>query len=147
MADNNILSVTLIGAEKLAKSIQSTSEFAKNELAKAINKAAVEADKQAVTGAPHLHGGLRSSIHVEKATPNNLVAKVGTNLVYARAQEYGTQGMTIHSHSKLGKAFTYIGNIKPKYYMRNAREYIRPKLHTYLQEASRRIVSHIATGS
>jgi phage gpG-like protein len=92
----------------------------------------------------HKTGALWGSLDAEYATPNNQVAKVGTKLSYARAQEYGTQGMVIHSHSKAGKPFTYIGNIKPKFYMRDAKAAVRPKLTEYLREASRRIISHFA---
>lgn len=140
MADS-LLSVTLIGADKLKKAFAENNAFAANELAKALNKAANDARQEAVKNAPHQTGRLWGSIHVENATPNNQVAKVGTKLSYARAQEYGTQGLVIRSHSSTGKPFTYIGNIPANFYMRDAKATVRPKLTAYLQEASRRIIS------
>src|SRR5437660_1645858 len=134
------LSVSFIGAEELKRALDRGSQVAKEELAKALNKAANDAHQDAVSKAPHKTGRLWGSIHTENANASNLIAKVGTNVVYARAQEYGTQGMTIHSHSRTGKQFTYIGNIKPKFYMKQALENVKPKLTNYLQEAARRIV-------
>ncbi len=138
------LSAQLLGAEKLLNNLSKSADYAKQELAKALNKAANDLQNKAVANAPKQTGRLKSSIHTQEAIPENLKAIVGTKLVYARAQEYGTQGMTIHSHSKLGKQFTYIGNIRPKMYLHNAYDDIRPKLSGYLQEASRRIIEHLS---
>jgi hypothetical protein len=146
MADYN-LSVQVIGAKELKDALASVDGFAREQIRLAINKTAIDLERKARDKAPHLHGGLYNSIHTQPAvvTQNNIEAKVGTNLVYARAQEYGTQGMTIHSHSKTGKQFTYIGNIKPHYYMRDAKNETKPELTDNLQEALRKIVSHLAT--
>ncbi len=146
MADS-VLSVTMLGMDKLKKALAESSKFANDEMAKALNKAANEARQEAVKNAPHKTGRLWGSVHTEYASANNLVAKVGTKLEYARAQEYGTQGMQINSHSRKGKAFSYIGNITPKFYMRTAKQTVKPKLSNYLQEASRRIVNRIASGN
>jgi HK97 gp10 family phage protein len=138
------LSINMLGVEELKKALENTSVVARQELANALNKAANDAHQDAVSKAPHKSGRLWGSIHSENASPNNLVAKVGTKLEYARAQEFGTVGMTIHSHSRTGKAFTYIGNIKPKFYMKQAFENVKPKLTNYLEEAARRIVEQMA---
>lgn len=145
MADYN-LSVKVIGAKELKDALTNIDGFAKEQIRLAINKTAIDLEQKARNEAPHLHGILMNSIHTEPAvvTQNNIEAKVGTNIVYARAQEYGTQGMIIHSHSKTGKQFTYIGNIKPHHYMNDAKNETKPELTNNLQEALRKIVSHCA---
>ena len=152
MADSTT-TITLVGDQKLLKGLQTGGAFAKNELAKALNKAANDVIQAAVEKAPHKNGRLWGAIHGENAdsvnasaTPQNLTAVVGTKLKYARAQEYGTVGMVIHSHSKSGKAFTYKGNIKPKLYMTQARNLTKPKLTNYLQLAASRIIQNIVSG-
>ena len=62
---------------------------------------------------------------------------------YARAQEYGTVGMTIHGRSKLGKRFEYIGNIKPKFYMKKGKEAAMPSLKINLETAGYNIVKRL----
>ena len=149
-----VLSVDLVGGEKLAKALSNSSEFAKKALADALNKTAVELTNDAMSKAPHKSGRLRSSIpaNTHYANPGNLVARVGTNVEYARAQEAGTVGMVISvkngRRTRGGgrtRPYTYIGNIKPKWYLKNAKEAIKPKMTNYLQEAAQKIINHIKT--
>ena len=76
-------------------------------------------------------------------TVDNIEAKVGTNNEYGRAQEKGTVGMAIRSRSRSGKPFTYIGNIKPKYYMKRAREDSGPDFEANMRQALEIIVKHL----
>lgn len=145
------LTTQVIGAEELRKALSNTWSVAKEEVAKALNKAANDVQNEAVNLAPKDTGKLKSSIHTEYATPATLTAKVGTKLVYARAQEYGTVGMEIYvsgrrikkGYQGITKPYTFTGNIKPKFYMKQAMENIRPKFSSYLEEAARRIIQHM----
>ncbi len=141
------LSVNIIGAKELKDAISTVNSVARDALLFALNKTAIDLEASARSKAPHRKGGLWNSIHAQpaKVTQTNIEAHVGTNLKYARAQEAGTQGMTIHSHSRQGKQFTYIGNIPPKWYMRDARNEIKPELTNNLEAAVKKIINHLAT--
>ena len=143
------MSITVIGADEIRKAIANVNGIAKKAIGDALNKTAYMAQAKAVSHAPHKTGTLWNSIHVDsppgnlaQAEGNMMVARVGTNLVYARAQEYGTVGMTINSH-RGNKAFTYIGNIKPKFYMKQAMDDIKTNMSDFMSEAVRVIVSQI----
>src|SRR2546421_12317608 len=151
------LSVSFIGAEELKKALDRGSQVAKEELAKALNKAANDAHQEAVNKAPHQSGRLWGSIHTQDASPDNLVAKVGTKLDYALYQERGTglygpyQTLITPKNAKammmVGSAGSSYGRgnvyawfksskgTKPKWYMKQALEAVKPKLTNYLQEA------------
>jgi HK97 gp10 family phage protein len=141
-----ILSATIIGFDDLARRMDQAGEFAKEELKKAMDRTAILTESKAREKAPHLRGALRNSIHAESAqvTRNNVTAKVGTNLVYARAQEYGTVGMVIHATSRKGLKYSYIGNIQPKNYMRDAKLEVLPLLTENISKAVKRIISRVA---
>ena len=141
------VSAEVVGAKELKEAFESIDSFAKNAFMDAVNKAAISFEAKARGLAPHKTGALWNSIHAEPAhqTADNIEAHVGTNLKYARAQEYGTQGMVIHSHSRTGKQFTYIGNIKPKLYFKKAKGEIAPLLTSFMQEALTKIVGHLST--
>lgn len=150
----SILSISLTGDQNILKGLKTGSAFASQEVAKALNKAANDVLQDAVSKAPHKSGRLWGSLHTgnpdsatSSATAMNMKAVVGTKLAYARAQEFGTQGMVIHSHSKSGKQFSYVGNIKPKHFLTQAKSDVKPKLTQYLQLAAQRIVSYMANGS
>src|SRR4051812_12213915 len=119
MADYAI-TANIIGAKELTDAIKGVADVAQKAIKDALNKTAIQVENKAREKAPHKTGALWGSLHTEPArvTTNNIEAKVGTDLEYARAQEKGTVGMTIHSRSRTGKPFTYIGNIKPKYFMK-----------------------------
>jgi HK97 gp10 family phage protein len=151
------LSADVIGGEELAKALNHASDMAKKELADALNKTAVDlvSDLADPNKTPHKSGRLAGSFpgNTSYASPGNLAAIVGTNVEYARAQEYGTVGQTINvkngRRTRTGgrtRPYTYIGNIKPKFYMKKAMETIKPKMTNYLQDAGRRIVAFIARG-
>lgn len=146
MASDYQLSVDVIGASELSAALKSSNIVIIKALTDAVNKTAITLRKKAADNAPHDKGHLRDSIHVELAvaTRDNVTAKVGTspNIPYARAQEYGTQGMVIHGRSKLGKRFDYKGNIPPKFYMKRAKEDIRPIMTTNMQAALKKIVNY-----
>lgn len=145
MADY-VISMDMLGSKELKAALDNSSRVAKKAMADALNKAALElAAHLAELPTPHKTGDLQGSFsHPTLATSVNLAATVGTNKEYARAQEYGTIGMTIHSRSRLGKAFTYIGTIKPKFYMKQGMDWIKPKLSDHLEFAAKKIVSYLA---
>jgi len=151
------LSVNVIGAKELEKALAEVGDYAKKVISQAINKTAYDLEKTARAKAPHKKGGLWNSIHTDqdpghlaRVTGNNVEARIGTNLEYALAQEKGTKGMTINvvngRSTKYGrtKPYTYIGNIEAKYYMRDAKNAMKPQLTSNLQEALRLIVSMLS---
>ena len=96
------LSISIIGAEELAKAISGVSKFALKEISDGLNKTAFTLEAKAKANAPHKHGALRGSIHTNESPGHlaqvegsNITAVVGTNLKYALAQEFGTEGMVI----------------------------------------------------
>lgn len=154
MGDGYVLSADVIGGKQLAKALEQAGEQGKRALADALNKTAVELVSNLAdpTKTPHKSGRLAGSFGANPhyATPNNLAAIVGTNVEYARAQEYGTVGMTINvkngRRTRSGgrtRPYTYIGNIKPKHYVRNAKEWVKPKMTEHLREAGRKIINSI----
>src|SRR5579872_5202234 len=89
---------TVIGAKELQNALNSADSFARDAIKHAINFTAADIEASAVHKAPTKRGGagLRGSIHYDKApghvaevSGDNITAIVGTNLSYARAQEYG----------------------------------------------------------
>lgn len=150
MADYQ-LSATIIGADKLKAAFDNFGAIAAKNIAQALNQTAGDIAQDAKNLAPHKTGRLIDSIDTEDAQASqglNMTAKVGTsklNIPYARAQEYGTVGMTIHGRSKLGKRFDYIGNIKGKHYMKQARDNGKVKLTENSRAALQRITSSMAT--
>lgn len=150
MSDYSI-TTEVIGAKELAEALNSIDGYAKSQIEKAINKTAYDIHNAAFLKAPHKTGNLRDSIHVDQdpghlaqVSGDNITAVVGTNVVYARAQEYGTIGMTIHGRSKLGKSFTYAGKIKPKFYMRDASDGQKQGYITNMKTALQNIINHLA---
>lgn len=118
------LSADIIGAKELENAIKDIGSVTQRAIIDALNKTAYQLQARAVENAPHKTGALRNSLHTEPAqvTGDNIEAKIGTDLEYARAQEHGTVGMTIQSRNRTGKPFSYIGNIKPKKYMKRAKD-------------------------
>lgn len=150
MADYKI-TADIIGEKELTDAINGVNEVAQRAITDALNKTAYQVESRARSKAPHKTGALWGSIHTNSEPGNtarvegdNIVARVGTNLEYARAQEYGTQGMTIHGKSKLGKSFNYIGTIKPKFYMKQAKEDVAPDFSENMRAALAIIVTHLA---
>jgi phage gpG-like protein len=149
----DLLEVTIVGAARLGDAMKKIKDTTEKELLKALNKTAIQTERLARGKAPHDKGGLWNSIHAEPArvTANNVEARVGTNLEYARAQEYGTVGMIINvpngrrtSTGGRTRPYTFKGNIKPHNFFKDAKQEIRPVLTENLQQASKNIISAIA---
>jgi len=166
MSDSDyILSVDVIGAKELAAALKSSNPTIIKHLTDAINNTALELERRARANAPHKHGVLRSSLAVgnpnttserARVIGNNIQAIVGTKLKYARAQEAGTQGMTINVPNGRAivrngrtygrtQAYSFKGNITPKWYMKKARDAVRPIMATNLEEAMKKIVDGIVS--
>lgn len=151
-----VLSADVIGGKELEKALKEAGDAATKELAGALNKTAANLVTRLgdPTLTPHKSGRLAGSFpaNTHYAQANNLVAKVGTNVEYARAQEFGTVGMTINvrngRRTRGGgrtRPYSYIGNIKPKKYMEKAKDWVKPKMTDYLQQAAGKIISMIQT--
>lgn len=145
-----VMSLDVIGAQELVEKLESAGGVGLQALSYALNQTVNDLVQAGMAKAPHKSGTLKSSLPAnapfsatEDSTPEYLFARVGTNVEYARAQELGTVRMTIHSHSKSGKAFSYKGNIKPKYYMRDAMKDTAPKMSEHLAAAAQKIINHI----
>lgn len=143
------LSAEIVGADKIKNAFDQFPAIAAKAIANALNQTANDIKEDAKKFAPHKTGALEDSIHVQEAQATagiDMEAKVGTTkeIPYARAQEYGTVGMTINSHSKLGKAFSYIGNIPAKHYMKKSRDNAKPKLTQHLETALKIITRTMA---
>ena len=162
------LSAKMLGFTQLQKALENAQPIVKQELAKALNKAAndVIQDVAQPGGAPHKTGRLWGSFHqgdpnsvTQFATQENLAAIVGTNLKYAKYQEQGTgiygpheQAFTIQAKNK--KALYWEGashpvkkvtiqGVRPKWFLKQALENVKPKLSEYLRIASTRIIDQI----
>jgi len=138
-------SFEIAGLNELMSRLAQAPVIIEQEMKKAIDATAIFAERSARALAPHQTGTLQRSIHASPAvvTSNNVTAKVGTNIKYARAQEYGTVGMTINSHSRNGTAFSYRGNIKPKFYMKQGKEQAMPMRDINLKTAGYNIVKRL----
>lgn len=157
MADYT-LSGDIIGAKELTDAIKGVSEVAQKAIKDAVNKTAIQIEVKARDKAPHKTGALWGSIHTAQEPGNmarvegdNIVARVGTNLEYARAQEKGTVGMVIKvpngrrtRNGGMTRPYTFRGNIKPKYYMKQAKEEVAPDYVENMKEAMTIIVTHLA---
>lgn len=167
MADGDYqLSVSVIGAKELSDALKSVDEFAKNAIKDAINKTAIDLESEVRKEMPHLSGGLQNNLHREPAqvTATNIEAKVGTNIIYGRAQELGfPAGYTFPNYKsasfqkfareKLGDAklaFVVARSIfkkgmKGHFFYKNSLEKIKPEHTKNLQAALKKIVDHLAT--
>lgn len=115
----------LIGSEELAGALLRGSKAVIKELSDAVSKAGYYAENKAKAYAPIKYGFLRGSINMTdpKATKDNVEVVVGTNVIYAPYQEYGTSR-----------------GIKPKFYFRKSRSETLPKLADYMKEAVQNIL-------
>src|SRR5438552_1775184 len=117
------LTATLVGGTKLKQALANGGQFAREQVAIALNKAANDVEQKARELAPHKTGALWGSLHVggksnagRSATPDNLTAIVGTNLEYARYQEegtgiYGPKKALIYPKNGKFMAFVPYGNV------------------------------------
>lgn len=166
------LSVKVIGAKELEQALASVDEFAKNAIMVAIDKTAVEVERRARLNAPHDKGALWGSLHIggkgntsvaAHVTGNNIEAKVGTNLNYAKYQELGTglygpnktlikpknakaMIMTDRSGNVTGW-FKSSKGVHPKYFFKKAVASIKSDgvMTKNMQEALKKIVDHLST--
>ena len=162
-----VLSVDVIGAKELSAALKSSNPVIMKALTDAINKTALAVERKAKQNAPHLSGGLQGSLHREAAvaTRDNVTAKVGTNLIYGRAQEYGfppgyvfpnwkSASMQKFAKEKLGNAklaFVVARGIfqkgmKGKFYLKKAKEDSVREMSTNMQEAMRKIIDYFVKG-
>jgi len=154
------LSATMLGAEELKRVLSDVAGPALDALKFAINKSAIDIERAARDNAPHKTGTLWNSInaqqnpgHLAQVTANNVEAVIGTNLEYARAQEAGTVGMTINVTNgrmmKSGvrtKPYTFRGNIKPKWFMKRAKESYATQFVDNMEMAIKSIVNYLVKG-
>ena len=149
MADYQ-LSIDILGAAELKAAMAQASGVCMNILKRTLDKSAIDVEALSRANAPHKTGALRDSIHTSpaEAIGNNVVAKVGVpkNVPYGRAQEYGTVGMVIHGKSSVGNSFQYIGNIKPKLYMKRAKDTLYPNFVKNMENAVGAIISSLTHG-
>lgn len=164
MTDLN-MSVTVIGADTLAKAFADASGICQGALTDAVNKTALDVEKIAKELAPHDTGNLRDSIHTNHAHPGdgNIKAEVGTNVQYAIDQEYGTgiyseypnapktvikpknakaMIMTDSSGNVIGW-FKSSKGVRPKFYMKQAKEKGMSILTNHMQAALSIIVAQL----
>lgn len=151
------LSIDVIGAKELKDAIAHVDSVATQAIVNALNKTAYDLERLARSKAPHRKGGLWNSIHTEpaKVTSTNIEAKVGTNLKYAVYQEKGTRAHTVKVVNKRvlynKDTNTFYGksaNIPPmsgKFYMKEARDEIKPELTNNLEQATKTIINHLST--
>lgn len=109
-------SFSIEGASEFVKKVKDSKDIFEKTISLGLEKAGKRVEEYVAPKAPYKFGHLRGSIQTGKpySTGNNMKVIVGTNLKYARAQEYGTVGMLIRGRSKNGRSYSYRGNIKPK---------------------------------
>lgn len=152
------ITADIIGEKELTDAINGVNEVAQRAITDALNKTAYQVESRARSKAPHKTGALWGSLHTNQEPGNmarvegdNIVARVGTNLEYARAQEYGTKGMIISvpngrrtRNGGMTRPYTFKGNIKPKFYMKQAKEDVAPDFAENMRAALAIIVTHLA---
>lgn len=101
------------GIDELKKKLGKLSEAAAGDVLKvALTAGALPIQNLSKVYAPYLSGALRSSIHTEANTVGayKAEARIGTNVEYARAQEFGYKNIPPHPYmrpafdEKLGEA-------------------------------------------
>jgi phage gpG-like protein len=154
------MSVDVIGAEQLEQAFRESSQLTIRELSRAIGSTAYRVEGVAKAKAPIEYGTLRGSITTQgpDVKGHDVQAIVGTNVEYARYQEYGTG---IHGPRKQpirpvrGKLLAWkrggswffareVQGVRPKRYFRTAKEENRPVFVEHMREALTRIVGALA---
>jgi len=140
------LTITLIGfAEARARLLAASDAIATTWLRQAVTSAALIVQTDAAQRAPVKTGNLRRSLHTEVLTSTRSLAivQVGTDVVYARAIEYGTSPHTIYPRSK--KALMWPGARHPVRSVRHpgspARPFLLPALVSNLGRIKAEIVA------
>ncbi len=90
----------LKGGKELPKKLQKLSERYASKLGVAVGAAALIVQNDAKRKAPYLTGNLRRSIHIEpqEEAGERVVVKVGTDVEYAKYQEFGTSTIPPHPY-------------------------------------------------
>lgn len=95
--------VTVTGLDELKRKLQRMSDgLSGSQLAAAAHVGALEVEYLAKAKAPVLTGNLRRSIHTgSTVSGHRATATVGTDVVYAPAQEFGTsRGVPAHPYMR-----------------------------------------------
>lgn len=149
------------GLEEMQRAFAIAPELINREMRDALEATGAVAEGTAKNEAPHDKGNLRGSINQGRVTGLGLDMEltVGTNLDYAKHQEYGT-GI----YGKTGKPITpkrgkflrfkyngrwvYARSVKGtrgKFYMKKGKEAARPVLHSRMTQAVTNIVRRLAS--
>jgi len=94
------VSMTLKGGKELPKKLEKLAQQYASKLGVAVGAAALIVSNDAKSNAPYLTGNLRRSIHIEPddSSGERVVVKVGTDVEYARYQEFGTSTIPPHPY-------------------------------------------------
>ena len=158
------MSAQVIGDKELKAAFENAPKVVARELGNAIEKTAREVQRKAVQYAPHMYGMLQQSIITKGpvVTQKNVFATVGTDKLYARYQEEGTgihgpKGQMIRP--KTARAMPIVGRgghvlgwtrksqgVRPKRYMKRAREDALPLMTNYIKDALSKILHFLAKG-
>ena len=127
------MSAEIIGAKELAEAFLKAGDVTERELKNAVGQAMYDVANAASNTAPHLTGTLQASITQGTAGPfvttNNVIATVGTNVIYAPYQEYGMRADGSHVVQHYSMPGT------GKFFFKNAIEKVKPKFDEYMQRA------------
>ncbi len=153
------MSAVIIGSKELKEAFDKSREVVNRELGKAVLKAAHQAESKAKEYAPIQYGFLRGSIYSEGpfTSVDNIYAKVGTNIEYAKWQEEGTgvyagRGMITPKRARIlawkdrggqWHVARAVRGVKGKFFFKRAKEETLPKLTEYLREALTNIISSL----
>lgn len=94
------MGMKLEGADGLSKKFAKIAEQASSKLEAAVTVGAMKVQNSAKYKAPYKTGNLRSSIHTapESSSSDEVVVRVGTDVIYAAAQEFGTATIPPHPY-------------------------------------------------
>ena len=124
------LSAQMIGTEEMKEVFSKVGDVFHKEFGSALEESGKTVERYAKSYAPVKTGSLAGSIVSDKPIflQDNVEVHVGTNIKYARAQEYGTVGMMINvrngRRTKNGRTrpYTYVGNTRAKLYFKEGRD-------------------------
>lgn len=144
------LSAQIVGADSLIKFFKEMPDRVTKEMKNTLNTSARTLRDTAANNAPYRTGNLKASLHTEDATEQKLEAKVGTDLVYAKAVEFGLPARTISVANKRVLANRKTGQIfgrivhqqarKGSFYMKRAVESFNSVFKNNLKDMMERIV-------
>ena len=155
------LFVQIKGAKKFARALNEAPAFSRKHLANALNESAYFFLGKAKDFVPRRRGDLGRSITVIEANPSHdrMAAAVGTNLLYAPYQEFGTgiyagrppirpkRAKVLRFKTRGGK-IVFARSVKgtpPTKYMQKASTATQPIMNKLLPEALELITKDIAT--